>query len=490
MNQSPVYIEISHGWLKALRENDGIDVPLERSASGQLTAACKEKLVISLQTFLQRKGWQPRARALCAIGSSGLSLRRVALPAAAREEFPKLLRMQIETEFPLSPEELAWGYRTLALVPANGAATKQELLVAAVKKDRIEEYTNILFTAGLNPIFTPAALARSYLCPQPLGSCAVLDVGPMQSELVLFENSVPVALRVFPCGTESNGNTGAQLDAVSKAIGGSANGSKIYVTSSNGVPTDFMADLRSKAGKNCERLETATGAGYSAAVLGLKKAEQGAPPPLLLFQAAVKPTSIGNFRFSQPVPKKWAVRAIALVCALLVLPYAEALLLKAHLAKKLNAIKAEQGRLSAIDRDLDFLRALKQNSPPYLDALYLFAKCAPQGARLDSTSMNRRGEISLRGSMHDAQQVTDFRAKLIDCGFFDRVTVEEQVPTPDHQKVNVRITAQWKPIEKRAGLAFGPTREEIEKAKTNATAKAGSPGRGGMPPGFPAGLIQ
>jgi hypothetical protein len=56
--------------------------------------------------------------------------------------------------------------------------------------------------------------------------------------------------------------------------------------------------------------------------------------------------------------------------------------------------------------------------------------------------------------------------------------------------VNVRITAQWKPIEKRAGLAFGPTREEIEKAKTNATAKAGSPGRGGMPPGFPAGLIQ
>src|SRR5882724_7885532 len=377
--------------------------------------------------------------------------------------------MQIEAEFPLSPEELAWGYRTLGQLAANGAVAKQELLVAAVKKDRIEEYAGVLLAAGLNPIFTPAAMARSYLCPQPLGSCALLDAGPTQLELVLFENGVPVALRVFPWGTESNGRM--QFDSLIKAVGSQAAGYKVYVTSSSGVPSDFMADVRAKLGNGCVRLETATGAGQSAAVLGLKKAEQGIAPPLLLFQAAVKPASIGSFRFSQPVPKKWAMRAVVLLGALLLLPYAEALLLKGHLAKKLTAIKTEQGRLAAIDHDLDFLRSLKQNSPPYLDALYLFAKCAPQGARLDATSMNRRGEISLRGSMHDAQQVTDFRAKLIDCGFFERVTVEEQVMTPDRQKVNVRITAQWKPIEKRAGLAFGPTPEEIAKAKTNATAK-------------------
>ena len=165
MNLSPVYIEISHGWLKALRENDGLDVPLERSANGQLTAACKEKLALSLHKFLQRKSWQPRVRALCAIGANGVSLRRMALPAAAREEFPKLLRLQIETEFPLSPDELAWGYRTLGHVAANGAPASQELLVAAVKKDRVEEYAGVLFAAGLNPVFTPAAMARSYLVP-------------------------------------------------------------------------------------------------------------------------------------------------------------------------------------------------------------------------------------------------------------------------------------------------------------------------------------
>jgi hypothetical protein len=479
MNLSPVYIEISQGWLKAFRENDGLDVQLERSANGQLTTACKETLALSLHKFLRRKSWQPRTRALCAISARGVSLRRMALPAAAREEFPKLVRMQIESEFPLPPEELAWGYRILGQLPANGSAARQELLVAAIKKDRIEEYASVLLAAGLNPVFTPAALARSYLCPQPLGTCALLDVAQTQLELVSFENGVPVALRVFPWATDS------RLDSLAKEIGSPTG--KIYVTGSNGAATNLIAELRSKFGVVCDRLETASGVGQSASVLGLKKAsEVNGGPSLLLFQAAVKPASIGNFTFSQPMPKKWAIAAAALICALLMLPYAEALLLKGHLSKKLATIKTEQGKLSAIDHEFDFLKFLKHTGPPYLDALYLFAKCAPQGARFDSTGMNRRGDISLRGSMRDAQQVTDFRAKLIDSGFFERVTVEEQIPTPDRQKVNVRITAQWKSADKRAVLAIGPTREEIEKAKTNATAQAGS--RGGMPPGMPPGM--
>jgi len=302
-------------------------------------------------------------------------------------------------------------------LPANGAAARRELLVAAVKKDRVEEYASVLFAAGLNPVFTPAAMARGYLCPQPLGSCALVDVGQTQLELVTFENGVPLTLRVFPWGTEK------RLDSLAKAIGSKSG--KVYVTGSDGAPTDVVAELRSKFSIPCEQLDTASGVGQSAAVLGLKKAtEASIAPALLLIQAAAKPSSIGNFKFSQPpVPKKWAIRVTALLAALLILPYAEALLLKSHLSKKLTAIKSGQEKLSAIDHEYDFLHYLKQNGPPYLDALYLFAKAAPPGARFESTSMNRRGDISLRGSMQNAQQVTDFRAKLIDSGFFDRVTV-------------------------------------------------------------------
>jgi hypothetical protein len=149
-----------------------------------------------------------------------------------------------------------------------------------------------------------------------------------------------------------------------------------------------------------------------------------------------------------------------------------------------------------IDRDLDFLRHLKQNQPPYLDALFLVAKAAPPGTKLDSLTMNRRGDLALRGSMKDGQQVVGFRSKLIDSGFFSSVAVEEQTPTPDRQKVTVRIAAQWKPANDRQSLSIGPTTEEIDKAKNRP--KDAPPGAfppmdmgppGGMPvmPSMPGG---
>ncbi|MBC8002068.1 MAG: hypothetical protein H7X97_05725 [Opitutaceae bacterium] len=98
--------------------------------------------------------------------------------------------------------------------------------------------------------------------------------------------------------------------------------------------------------------------------------------------------------------------------------------------------------------------------------------------------MNRRGEVSLRGNMKDSQQVLQFRSKLIDSGFFSSVVVEEQTPTPDRQKLVVRMTAQWKPASDREKLKVGPTPDEIEKIK--AAAKDLGPGGAPMMPGaFP-----
>jgi hypothetical protein len=175
----------------------------------------------------------------------------------------------------------------------------------------------------------------------------------------------------------------------------------------------------------------------------------------------------GSPASARPTPRKWAALAVLLLAGVCVWPYAEACLFKPRLARKLSAIKADKGRLAVIDRELGFLQFLKQNQPPYLDALYIFSKAAPPGMRLDSVSMNRHGELSLRGSARDGQQVADFRSKLIESGFFSTVSVEEQTPTPDRQKVNLRLTAQWKPVEARALLAVGPTPQEIDNAKTN-----------------------
>src|SRR5881396_3646419 len=118
-----------------------------------------------------------------------------------------------------------------------------------------------------------------------------------------------------------------------------------------------------------------------------------------------------------------------------------------------------------IDRELRFLQYLKDNQPPYLDALAIVANATQPGTRFDSVSMNRRGDLSLRGFMRDSQQVVDFRSKLINSGFFTTVVVEEQNPTPDRQKVILRISAQWKPPPGRESLSIAPPVAEIEKPK-------------------------
>jgi Tfp pilus assembly PilM family ATPase len=508
MDSPHVYIEIRQSSLKALRGEAGLELPLERTPSGGLTKACREKLTISLQGFLKKDVWQPRFRAYCAIGARGVSLRRLTLPATTKENLKRLLALQIESEFPLPPDALAWGYRQIGSpdIPvgqsSDGSGAKQGLLVVAVKKEVIEEYAEILSECGVVPVFTVAALARRHVSQHPPQTCALLDVGRNYAELASFDNGVPLAVRVLPWGGESltcaiadklgvsrdeaeklklelaQGHSGdaecgvkiqaaidAALDSLAGAINGHWTGQKIYLSGRSAQLKDFAPRLARRLGNGaqCELLDLAPGEGRSAAVLGLRTmTAPGKESPLVTLQS--KPTN-GSAALARPAPWKWAALALGLAIFTLALPYLEAPWLKWRLSRRLKAIQADRGRLVTIDRELDFVRHLKQNQPPYLDALFLLAKAAPPGSKLDSLSMNRRGDLALRGSMKDGQQVVGFRSKLIDSGFFANVAVEEQTPTPDRQKVTVRITAQWKPANDRQSLAIGPTAEEIEKAK-------------------------
>jgi hypothetical protein len=223
--------------------------------------------------------------------------------------------------------------------------------------------------------------------------------------------------------------------------------------------------------------------------VGLKKLVESDRPGLVFLETAK--SNVRSPESLREAPRKWALVCGALVLVLLLLPYGEALLFKPALARKLAALEAQTNRLDVIDRELDFLKFLKQSQPPYLDALYLLSKSAASGTRIDTLTMNRRGEMSLRGSMRNSEQVAEFRGKLIASGMFATVGVDEQTPTPDRQKVNVRITGQWKPLNELQTLALGPTAEEIEKAKS-AKGPGGAPGMPmsggpmtGRPPGVP-----
>jgi len=447
LNSAPVFIEINAGSLQAARGTETVDLPLARAADGTLTPACQEKVTAALEKFTGHKSWQPRVRAFCAIAASGIALRQGSLPAATGDEFQRLLLLKIETEFPLPPEELAWGWQTL---PSNGPATTREILIAAVRKEIIAEYTTVLVAAGLRPVFTPAALARNTLCPPTTGPYAILEIGRTTSELVSGNNGVAESLRIVAWGAE---NAGAATGPAAKVFGPGWNGRKLFISGGAGTLTGAAAALRQHWNLVSEPLDVP--AGRTAAMLGLEKSV-AKHAELLLLGTSAKPSG-RRFDLSGAETRLWLKRAVLLLAALTVFPYAEALLLKSHVAKKYAAARAEKERMAAVvDPELRFLQALKQTQPPYLEALFCFAKATPPGARLDPVAMNQRGELSWRAVFQNGQQVSDFRAKLNDGGFFTNVVVEEQAPTPDRQKVNVRMSARWNADALRTKLKTSP----------------------------------
>lgn len=451
LNPPPLFVEIGQVSLKAARENAAVELPLERQPDGRLTAASKEHLVTALRKFVSARSWQPRAKAFCAIGARGVSLRRLSLPGGPGDEFRQRLLLQIEAEFPLPPDELAWGWQTLGGSQTNGVAGKHDLLVAAVKKEIVADYREVLRASGVDPLFTLAALARAKLSGTRMDSGAMADIGRGHAEVAVFEKGVPLTARVIFWDV-ADGK--AATEAVARAAGDCA---KLFFTGEPISEAHF-------AGR-CERLPFSGG---SAAIAGLKMfAGQGGQPPLLLQaeQTGGAAASLADLDW-----KKWGARIGALLAAALLLPYAEAILLKPHLEKKVAAFKNESARLKVIDRELEFLRELKLSQPPYLETVSLLSKSVPPGTHFDSLALNSHGEMSLRCAFRDGQQVADFRTKLIASGFFTNVVVEEQSPTPDHQRVNVRLTAQQKPLPQLQALAASLPAEEV---KTNAPAAPG-----------------
>ena len=117
-----------------------------------------------------------------------------------------------------------------------------------------------------------------------------------------------------------------------------------------------------------------------------------------------------------------------------------------------------------------------------MDTISTLASAAPSGVRIDSFSMSRRGDLSVRATMRESQQVVDLRSKLIESGFFSTVVVEEQTPTPDRQKMIVRLSAQLKPVNERKALANdpAPAKPPAGKASPN-EGRDGKSASGGSP---------
>ena len=346
----------------------------------------------------------------------------------------------------------------------------------------IEEYSELLSGCGLESIFTLGAVARNSICLNRPASYAVLDIGREQSELISYENGVVAAIRVLPWGCERV--TGAvehglgmsredaersqtalnresdlsqqeqkileivrsEIRILTDSINRNWVGSKVFVTGHNASLAIIARALAETfhGTAECEQVDFISSEGRTAATVGLMKAcEAEGDVPLLVLQ--IKGAGASQGEIIRRTRWKWISLAALLAIGSICFRYVEVYVRKPLLTRRVSEIQVEKGKLPEIDRELGFLQYLATNRAPYLRAITVLAEASARGTRFESISLNRRGDLSLRGTMQNSQQATDFRAKLIDSGMFGSVSVEEQTPDKNKRNVTVRITGRWKP---------------------------------------------
>lgn len=373
----------------------------------------------ALRSFIDSTGLEDQAEAWCFIPARGVTLRRVKLPPTTPANREQFLRLQIEKEFPLSPDELAWGWRQVDQQD-NGA----EVLVAAVKEDLIRPWADLLHAAGLRPRFVPTVLAEG-LCAAGSDNSAVVQTDGTALEIARFEGRHPVGVRTF----SRNGDDHSRL------------ADRIVRAASQATRIKLSGD---------DALTAAVTKGFSGKV---EKAEDGGPQrwdelvsggkihdlPVLRLNEAASATS----KRKLDLPFKWIALAAALMVCLVGARYVGPFIGEARLKRELAAIEEKQAGFPAINQEVNFLQHIQQNQPPYLAALAVFGDAAPRGVKIESLNMDRRGEFSFRGQMQSSQQASDLRKKLIESGLFSNVVLEEQSTVPNKRQVNVRFTARW-----------------------------------------------
>jgi hypothetical protein len=353
LNSAPCFVEITRQNLKACYEKRIIETPLDRLSDGRLTPNCKERLKTEFRSLFGHQLIQPRIQVFCAIDARGLSVRRLKLPATTNEECRRLLLLQIESDFPVPPEELAWGFLRVPpdFSPLDAPATnQQEVVLAAVKKQSLQDYVEVFSACGAKVVFTPAAMACGLLCPKEPGISGQLTFGLIQSEFMTMLDGMPSALRVLPWGeqelSKTEGDSADTQDAAMKRNGQltlavnrladffppASVGRALFLLGGKPRQEELGPMLAQRLGVRCEAISYRDSE-LSPAIAGLLKATLKGIP-LLSLHAELE-SSKTSTKLIAAARQKWALSAAALVLAALLFPYLEAFLCKPRLAHKL-----------------------------------------------------------------------------------------------------------------------------------------------------------
>jgi len=156
------------------------------------------RVVEAIQELVANAGITSKDVTLSVSGHSSVIIKRVALPQMTEDELDETIRFEAEQYIPFDIEDVNLDFQILG--PAE-EENMMDVLIVAVKKDKINEYVSVVKEAGLNPVIVDIdafALENTYELNYEIkeeGNIALVNIGASMININILKSGVSVFTR-------------------------------------------------------------------------------------------------------------------------------------------------------------------------------------------------------------------------------------------------------------------------------------------------------
>lgn len=181
---------------------DMLQLPPELIVEGSIIDSLR--LVESIKELLKKARIKAKSTVIGIAGHASVIIRRISLPEMSEEELSESIKFEAEQYVPFDVEDVNIDFQILGPKEEPG---QMEVMLVAVKKDIINEYTAVVREAGLNPVVVDVnafALGNMYEINfdiEPDRNVALVNIGVNTINLNVLKAGISVFTRDSSMGS-------------------------------------------------------------------------------------------------------------------------------------------------------------------------------------------------------------------------------------------------------------------------------------------------
>lgn len=157
-----------------------------------------QRVVETIKDLISETNIKAKDATIAVSGHSSVIIKRIALPQMSEEELVESIKFEAEQYIPFDIEDVNLDFQILGQREDEG---QMDVLVVAVKKDKINEYVSVVSEAGLNPVIVDVdafALENMYEINYEISeneNIALVNIGASTININILNGGISVFTR-------------------------------------------------------------------------------------------------------------------------------------------------------------------------------------------------------------------------------------------------------------------------------------------------------